>query len=125
MLTSDPAEPSSSPQQSSTAVAEQLAAGQAPQQAAAGMPNQGQASSSLGAAPTSSSSQTPDAMLQRLMERPDLLQKIQDPKVQAALMEVSQSPWKMVKYIFDKDVQDALKEMQELAAKDAQPPSKT
>ncbi|KAF8069370.1 TIC40 [Scenedesmus sp. PABB004] len=63
----------------------------------------------------------PEELMQRLMARPDLLAKVQDPKVQQALQEVSASPWKIVKYLFNKDVMAAIKEMKDMLQ---QPPAK-
>lgn len=63
---------------------------------------------------------SPQDLMQRLMQRPELLQKFQDPKVQQALQEVSQQPWKIVKYLFNSDVMSAIKELKEMV----QPPPK-
>jgi hypothetical protein len=56
----------------------------------------------------------PEQLMQRLMARPDLLAKIQDPEVHAALVEVSQKPWKLVKYLFNSKVMAAVKDMKGL-----------
>lgn len=56
----------------------------------------------------------PQELMQRLMSRPDLLAKVQDPEVQAALMDISKSPWKIIKYTFNKKVMSALKDMKDV-----------
>ncbi len=50
----------------------------------------------------------PEELLQRLVARPDLMAKVNDPKVQKALIEVAGQPWKAVKYLFNKDVMSVL-----------------
>eukprot|EP00775_Hariotina_reticulata_P005093 gene5093-5334_t len=50
-------------------------------------------------------------VLEAAMEAGTIIQQMQQEKeVQAALMEVSQSPWKIVKYLFNKDVMATMKE---------------
>eukprot|EP00879_Flechtneria_rotunda_P018656 GHRR01019579.1.p1 GENE.GHRR01019579.1~~GHRR01019579.1.p1 ORF type:complete len:190 (+),score=81.41 GHRR01019579.1:52-570(+) len=56
----------------------------------------------------------PEELMQRLMARPDLMATVQNPKVFAAVQEIAQSPWKIVKYLFDKEVVAAVKGMKEL-----------
>lgn len=57
---------------------------------------------------------SPEELMQRLISRPDVLAKVQDPEVQNALMEVSRSPWKIVKYMFNSKVMSALKDMKDM-----------
>ncbi|WIA10443.1 hypothetical protein OEZ85_010635 [Tetradesmus obliquus] len=100
------------------------------QQASSGTSSSSSSSSSAaagGAMPFPSASavqaqlgMSPQDLMQRLMQRPELLQKFQDPKVQQALQEVSQQPWKIVKYLFNSDVMSAIKELKEMV----QPPPK-
>jgi hypothetical protein len=47
--------------------------------------------------------------MQLLMSDPALAEKLKQPRVQAALAEISQSPWKTLKYVFDRDVMDVFK----------------
>jgi hypothetical protein len=47
--------------------------------------------------------------MRRALARPELLARVRDPEVQAALSEVAASPWKVVKHLFNPKVMGALK----------------
>lgn len=89
------------------------------QQAAAGAQQQQAASASeasASAAVEGGSSQAermlgvkPEELMARVMGRPELMQRVQDPEVQQALTEVAARPWKIVKYLFNSKVMGALK----------------
>jgi hypothetical protein len=57
---------------------------------------------------------SPQALMSGLMQRPQLAAKIQNPRVQAALADISASPWKVAKYVLDSEVMGALKELRGL-----------
>eukprot|EP00877_Chromochloris_zofingiensis_P012303 jgi/Chrzof1/7326/Cz02g19150.t1_TIC40A[v5.2] len=78
--------------------------------------------------PTSSSTSTPSAasaedpflksfgvsthdLMRLLVGRPALLAKVEDTKIQTALSEVVAHPWKMIKYLFDREVMSVFKEL--------------
>ncbi|GAX73499.1 hypothetical protein CEUSTIGMA_g951.t1 [Chlamydomonas eustigma] len=48
----------------------------------------------------------PGNVLTLLMSDPELMKKMQNPKVQKAVMEISKSPWKTIKYVFDREVME-------------------
>ncbi|KAI8474006.1 MAG: hypothetical protein J3K34DRAFT_156372 [Monoraphidium minutum] len=52
---------------------------------------------------------SPAELMARAMARPELLRRVQDPEMQAALMEITQKPWKVVKYLLSPKVMGALK----------------
>jgi hypothetical protein len=50
-----------------------------------------------------------DEVLQRLLSNPAAVAALSKPKVQEALRESAGSKWKMLKYMFDPDVRQAVK----------------
>jgi hypothetical protein len=49
--------------------------------------------------------------LAALLGRPELLARLEDPRVRAAVQEVAAAPWKAIKYALDPPVRDTLKEL--------------
>eukprot|EP00955_Chlamydomonas_euryale_P040616 351771-Chlamydomonas_euryale.AAC.1 len=45
-------------------------------------------------------------LMTMMMADPELMKRLESPKVQAALQEVGKSPWKTIKYVFDKEVME-------------------
>ncbi|GBF87845.1 hypothetical protein Rsub_00557 [Raphidocelis subcapitata] len=66
---------------------------------------------------------SPEELMRRALARPELLARVRDPEVQAALAEVAAKPWKVVKHLFNPKVMGALKEMRS-ALKEARESSK-
>jgi hypothetical protein len=56
----------------------------------------------------------PEEVVARMMARPELVGRVADPEVRAALADIASSPWKIVKYLLNKKVMGALREMKEV-----------
>jgi len=56
----------------------------------------------------------PQELVKRLMANPDMLRRVSNPKVLAALQEIAQSPWKVVKYLLNQDVMAVLLELKDV-----------
>ena len=57
---------------------------------------------------------SPEDVMKKIMERPDLAAKFQNPKVQQAMMDITQNPQNISKYYADTDVMSLMTEMSQL-----------
>ena len=57
---------------------------------------------------------SPEEVMKKIMERPDLAAKFQNPKVQQAMMDITQNPQNISKYYSDTDVMSLMTEMSQL-----------
>ncbi len=57
---------------------------------------------------------SPEEVMKKIMERPDLAAKFQNPKVQQAMMDITQNPQNISKYYADTDVMSLMTEMSQL-----------
>ncbi|KAL9260938.1 TIC 40, chloroplastic-like protein [Drosera capensis] len=57
---------------------------------------------------------SPEQVISKIMENPDLAMAFQNPRVQAAIMDLSQSSLNITKYQHDKEVMDVLNKISEL-----------
>ena len=57
---------------------------------------------------------TPEEVMKKIMEKPDLAAKFQNPKVQQAMMDITQNPQNVTKYYSDPDVMSLMTEMSQL-----------
>lgn len=89
------------------------AALEAPAAAAAGprSPGASAASAAVAAADDGGGVDDGPGSLASLLRRPELLARLEDPRVRAAVAEVAAAPWKAVKYALDPPVRDTLKEL--------------
>lgn len=58
------------------------------------------------------------SVMAALVDRPQLVARLTNPRVSKALQEVAVSPWKVVKYLLDKEVMAAIKELQAIIRAD-------
>ncbi|KAG2452674.1 hypothetical protein HYH02_002907 [Chlamydomonas schloesseri] len=66
------------------------------------------------AASASGGSSSFNPLVALMSSDPKAARWLENPKVMAALEEVHKSPWKTVKYVFDRDVMEAFKDLKEL-----------
>jgi hypothetical protein len=57
---------------------------------------------------------TPEEVISKIMENPDVAMAFQNPRVQAALMECSENPMNIMKYQNDKEVMDVFNKISQL-----------
>ncbi|KAL2925605.1 Protein TIC 40 chloroplastic [Bienertia sinuspersici] len=57
---------------------------------------------------------TPEEVISKIMANPDIAMAFQNPRVQQAIMDVSQNPMNMTKYQNDKEVMDVFNKIQQL-----------
>lgn len=57
---------------------------------------------------------TPEEVISKIMANPDIAMAFQNPRVQQAIMDVSQNPMNIVKYQNDKEVMDVFNKIQQL-----------
>ncbi|KAI3802477.1 hypothetical protein L1987_30609 [Smallanthus sonchifolius] len=57
---------------------------------------------------------TPEELISKVMANPDLAMSIQNPRVQAAIMDYSQNPMSIIKYQNDKEVMDVFNMLSEI-----------
>nr|GMD86211.1 protein TIC 40, chloroplastic [Ipomoea batatas] len=57
---------------------------------------------------------TPEEVISKILANPDIAMAFQNPRIQAAIMDVSQNPYNIGKYQADKEVMDVFNKIAEL-----------
>eukprot|EP00198_Chlamydomonas_reinhardtii_P001604 XP_001690940.1 serine-rich protein [Chlamydomonas reinhardtii] len=108
------ASPSSSSEPAATAIPMPPPPGTPARSESASSSEASSSSSGTSEAAAASSSSDFNPLVALMSSDPKAAKWLDNPKVMAALQEVHKSPWKTVKYIFDRDVMEAFKDLKEL-----------